>query len=216
MQFSEEEKEKLKKIIFLYATVKDWMLYAERIHLRKEDYIQSINGIINAFGNLTIACEHGLKSGDLATILTNLDTTLTYLYKSVYELLEGISTCLRDKIPDEIEEISKETLAKLFPKYYREIRPDIESIPFQISNFRANKVENIDKLNMTELNKYIKIVEKLKFHYSEVRRIKPGLDEYEREQRSKVIKSEFWGILSYIITGVVSMIIGAFLAEYLT
>lgn len=214
MQFCEEEREKLKKIRFLYATVKDWMLYAERIQFRKEDYIQSINDIINAFGNLTIACEHGLKSGDLATIVTNLDTALTYLYKSVYELLEGISNCLRSKIPDEIKEISRRTLAELFRKYYQEIKPDIESIPFQISDFRASKDENIDKLNMTELNRYIKIVEKLKNHYSEVCRIKSSLIEYEMEQRRDVMKSKFWRILSYIITGIVSTILGAFLLAY--
>jgi hypothetical protein len=67
------------------------------------------------------AFKFGLKEADEKYAVINLDKAFGHVYRAGYDLLDFISIVLRKKIRNELESISSEALATIFPEYYREI-----------------------------------------------------------------------------------------------
>ncbi|MGB2728173.1 MAG: hypothetical protein WBD09_06820 [Halobacteriota archaeon] len=214
MEFSDAEIKKLEEITTLYATVKKWMLYAEEIHPEKKTFIQPINEIKNAFDHLMriFASKLELKSADDSYITINLDKAFAHIYRAAYDLLDYISIYLRKKISDEINGISPEALTTIFPEYYKEIKPYVESKSSEISNLRANK--DIGDPNTDDLQKYVEIIETIKSLLDKILEIKPSLIDYEVKKKKEVRKSKFLEILIYIAIAIVSGVIGAISYAY--
>jgi len=120
MEFGEVEMEKLKEVTILYLKVRELMFYADEVHPEKKTFIPPINEIRNAFDHLmrVFAVKFELKTTDKEDYITdNLDMALSHVYRAAFDLLDYISIYLREKILDEINEISPEALTIVFPEY---------------------------------------------------------------------------------------------------
>jgi len=215
MEFGEVEMEKLKEVTILYLKVRELMFYADEVHPEKKTFIPPINEIRNAFDHLmrVFAVKFELKTTDKEDYITdNLDMALSHVYRAAFDLLDYISIYLREKILDEINEISPEALTIVFPEYYQKIRPDIEKASTDISDIRSKKDMGDPKIG--DVIKYVEIIERLKSHLNKILEIKPSLIEYEERKKKEVKKSKFFEILIYIAIAIVSGVMGAVLRSY--
>jgi len=215
MEFGEVEMEKLKEVTILYLKVRELMFYADEVHPEKKTFIPPINEIRNAFDHLmrVFAVKFELKTTDKEDYITdNLDMALSHVYRAAFDLLDYISIYLREKILDEINEISPEALTIVFPEYYQKIRPDIEKASTEMSDFRSRKYISCPKID--DVIKYAEIIERLKSHLNKILEIKPSLIAYEERKKKEVKKSKFFEILIYIAIAIVSGVMGAVLRSY--
>jgi len=215
MEFGEVEMEKLKEVTILYLKVRELMFYADEVHPEKKTFIPPINEIRNAFDHLmrVFAVKFELKTTDKEDYITdNLDMALSHVYRAAFDLLDYISIYLREKILDEINEISPEALTIVFPEYYQKIRPDIEKASTEMSDFRSRKYISCPKID--DVIKYAEIIERLKSHLNKILEIKPSLIAYEERKKKEVKKSKFFEILVYIAIAIVSGVMGAVLRSY--
>jgi len=215
MEFGEVEMEKLKEVTILYLKVRELMFYADEVHPEKKTFIPPINEIRNAFDHLmrVFAVKFELKTTDKEDYITdNLDMALSHVYRAAFDLLDYISIYLREKILDEINEISPEALTIVFPEYYQKIRPDIEKASTDISDIRSKKDMGDPKIG--DVIKYVEIIERLKSHLNKILEIKPSLIAYEERKKKEVKKSKFFEILIYIAIAIVSGVMGAVLRSY--
>ena len=215
MEFGEVEMEKLKEVTILYLKVRELMFYADEVHPEKKTFIPPINEIRNAFDHLmrVFAVKFELKTTDKEDYITdNLDMALSHVYRAAFDLLDYISIYLREKILDEINEISPEALTIVFPEYYQKIRPDIEKASTEMSDFRSRKYISCPKID--DVIKYAEIIERLKSHLNKILEVKPSLIAYEERKKKEVKKSKFFEILVYIAIAIVSGVMGAVLRSY--
>jgi len=215
MEFGEVEMEKLKEVTILYLKVRELMFYADEVHPEKKTFIPPINEIRNAFDHLmrVFAVKFELKTTDKEDYITdNLDMALSHVYRAAFDLLDYISIYLREKILDEINEISPEALTIVFPEYYQKIRPDIEKASTEMSDFRSRKYISCPKID--DVIKYAEIIERLKSHLNKILEVKPSLIAYEERKKKEVKKSKFFEILIYIAIAIVSGVMGAVLRSY--
>lgn len=211
IQFSEGEAEALKDVTLLYQMVKDFVIYAEEMDSRKRALLQPTFELKNAFDHLmrVYAYKFGLKSDDIKYVDTNLQKTFGHVYRAGYDSLDWISIQFRKKLLEETSEFSSETLTKIFPKYYQEIKPDFEIASSEISEIRARK--DIGDPNTDDLIKYANIIRRLKTHLEEIDKIKVSLVEYENEHRKREKHSYIREAILIIGATIIGAIVGAIL-----
>lgn len=209
--FSEEETETLKELTSLYRRVKELMIYAEEMDPEKRTFLPPVNELRNAFDHLmrVYAFKFGLISANSEYVSINLQKTFGHVYRAGYDLLDWTSIQLRNKILNGVDEFSSETLATVFPKYYQEIRPDLEIASSEISKIRAEK--DIGDPDEDDFIKYIKIIERLKNHLEEIDKIKVSLIEYENEKKKRARNSRLWQVFFIIIGTIIGGAIVAIL-----
>ncbi|RJS84567.1 hypothetical protein CW713_02390 [Methanophagales archaeon] len=210
-----EIEERLKEITKLYLKVRELMLYADELHPEKKTFIPPINEIRNAFDHLmrVFAVKFELKTAAKEDYITNnLEGALRHVYRAAFDLLDYVSINLRNKILDEINEISTEALNVVFPEYYQKIRPDIEKASTEISDFRYRKDMGDPKID--DVKKYAEIIDRIKSYLDKTLEIRPSLIAYEERKKKEVRKSKFLEILIYIAIAIVSGVIGAVLYAY--
>ncbi|WP_214041495.1 hypothetical protein [Methanoculleus sp.] len=117
----------MKKTTECYGILKDLALYAEE--LNTESFLPPINELRDAFDHLmrTYAVQFGLRDGDGEYIKENLDAVFRHVYRALFDYLDYIRIYQKDYIYQRLEGISHQTIVSLFPEYYREILPEIES-----------------------------------------------------------------------------------------
>ena len=211
IQFSEGEAKALKEVTSLYHMVKDFVIYAEEMDSGKRTLLQPTFELKNAFDHLmrVYAYKFGLKSADIEYVDTNLHKTFGHVYRAGYDSLDWISIQFRKKLSEETSEFSSETLAKIFPKYYQEIKPDFEIASSKISEIRARK--DIGDPNTDDLIKYAEIIKRLKNHLEEINKIKVSLIEYENEQKKRESDSHVREAILIIGAAIIGAIVGAIL-----
>jgi len=211
IRFSEGETASLKEVISLYITVKDLMIYAEEMDSAKRTFLQPTFELKNAFDHLmrVYAVKFGFKSADAEYVDVNLHKTFGHVYRAGYDSLDWISIQFRKKLLDEISEFSSETLIKIFPKYYQEIKPDFEIASSEISKIRSRK--DIGDPDADDLIKYAEIIRRLKNHLEEIDKIKVSLIEYETKHRKGERYMYVREAILIIIATIMGAIVGAFL-----
>ena len=138
----------------------------------------------------------------------NLDKALGHVYRAGYDTLDWTALYKRKYISDEIAPFSLETINSIFPEYYKDMRPDLESINELIAKKRLEK--DVGNPNIENFVEYVKIVEKIHSYYDEVLKKKSSLIEYENKLKKKERRNLIRMILVGIFLVIVSVIIGYF------
>ena len=212
IQFNEEETKSLKELTLLYHKVKELIIYAEERDPNKKTFLQPTLELKYAFDHLMRVCAYkfGFKSADAEYVDINLHKIFGHIYRAGYDSLDYLSIQFRRELLNEASDFSSETLVKIFPKYYQEIKPDFETADYEISEIRARK--DIGDPNADDLIEYIEIVKRLETHLREFDKIKVSLIEYENEQKkreSEQRKQEKDSHVREAILIIVAAIIGA-------
>lgn len=218
LDFSEEEVEQLYKITELYQKVKELILFSEEFDPERRVFIQPINELRNAMDHLmrVFAYKFGIKSSDMPDYaMKNIDKTLGHVYRAGYDVLDWLSINIRDQITEELDGISHEAICKIFPEYYREIKPYIVGLSEEISKLRSEKDIAGKEVCLNSFNnfeQYVEHIKKLKGNYDRILKIKPSLIEYdEKRKRSQMTD---YGIKVGI--AIASLIAGFLARAYLT
>ncbi|MCT8338417.1 hypothetical protein FKB36_13260 [Methanoculleus sp. Afa-1] len=215
---SERDREVLRKTTECYGILKDLALYAEE--LNSESFLPPINEVRDAFDHLMrmYSVLFGLRDGDGEYIKENLDAVFRHVYRASFDYLDYIRIYQKDYIHRRLEGISQQTIVNLFPEYYREILPEIESCLEDIPLYKASK--DIGKPDMETVERYHAKVLKLRDYCAQINRMAPVLIEaesnlrLEMEQREKkeseIRRAEAWKYLLFTIIGaIIGGIIGA-------
>ena len=208
IQFSDEELKSLKESTLLYHKVKELIIYAEERDPNKKTFLQPTLELKYAFDHLmrVYAYKFGFKSADAEYVDINLHKIFGHVYRAGYDSLDYLSIQFRKELLNEAGDFSPETLVKIFPKYYREIKPDFEIADHEISKIRASK--DIGDPNADGLIEYAEIVKRLENHLREFDKIKVSLIEYENEQRKRENDSHVREAILIIVATIIGAIVG--------
>ena len=214
---SARDLEVLRKTTECYGILKDLALYAEE--LNSESFLPPINEIRDAFDHLMrmYSVLFGLRDGDSEYIKENLDAVFRHVYRASFDYLDYIRIYQKDYIHRRLEGISQQTIVNLFPEYYREILPEIESCLEDIPLYKASK--DIGKPDMETVERYHAKVLKMRDYCAQINKMAPALIEAESklrgeaEQRERkesgIRRAETWKYLLFTIIGaIVGGIIG--------
>ena len=141
-----------------------------------------------------------------------------HVYRASFDYLDYIRIYQKDYMHQRLEGISQQTIVNLFPEYYREILPEIESCLEDIPLYKASK--DIGKPDMETVESYHAKVLRLRGYCAEINKMAPALIEAESklrgeaEQRerkeSEIRRAEAWKYLLFTIIGaIIGGIIGA-------
>jgi len=214
---SARDLEVLRKTTEGYGILKDLALYAEE--LNSESFLPPINEIRDAFDHLMrmYSVLFGLRDGDSEYIKENLDAVFRHVYRASFDYLDYIRIYQKDYMHRRLEGISQQTIVNLFPEYYREILPEIESCLEDIPLYKASK--DIGKPDMETVERYHAKVLKMRDYCAQINKMAPALIEAESklrgeaEQRERkesgIRRAETWKYLLFTIIGaIVGGIIG--------
>jgi len=214
---SARDLEVLRKTTECYGILKDLALYAEE--LNSESFLPPINEIRDAFDHLMrmYSVLFGLRDGDSEYIKENLDAVFRHVYRASFDYLDYIRIYQKDYMHRRLEGISQQTIVNLFPEYYREILPEIESCLEDIPRYKASK--DIGKPDMETVERYHAKVLKMRDYCAQINKMAPALIEAESklrgeaEQRERkesgIRRAETWKYLLFTIIGaIVGGIIG--------
>jgi len=201
----------LREITELFVIVNEEIIRAEEINPEKKADIQVINELRNTLTHLMriftayFEIERDYNSG---YVEVNLEKAFGHVYRAGYDTLDWTALYLRSYIADEMKPYSSETINSVFPEYYKDIKPDLESINNLIVDRRLKK--DVGDPHIEDFLEYIKIVKKIRRYYDSVLRKKSSLIEYEE----KIKKERGIKIITELIVGVLIAIIFAFIGYF--
>ena len=213
--FEAGEVELLKTVTELYYIDKKLMLYAEELN-KYETFIPPINEIRDAFDHLmrAFAVKFELITENDNYVATNLNKTFSHVYRATFDLLDYISIYQRELITTKLDGISKETLANVYLRYYEQIVPDIESLSSRIPDIREHK--DIGNPNLDDIKSYVKLIEKVKSHISDINTMLPVLIEYDKEKQKNKNKEYTVYLIIGIVCTLLGLILGLYLQQFIT
>ena len=200
------------------------MEFSKTWHFTQKNSIQNlfypINEVRDAFDHLMrmYSILFGLRDGDGEYIKENLDAVFRHVYRASFDYLDYIRIYQKDYMHQRLEGISQQTIVNLFPEYYREILPEIESCLEDIPLYKASK--DIGKPDMETVESYHAKVLKLRDYCAQINKMAPALIEAESQLReeveqrerkeSEIRRVEAWKYLLFTIIGaIIGGIIGA-------
>lgn len=210
--FDDAEADAIKKIAKLYNYNKNLMLYAEE--LTDETFLPPINEIRDANDHImrvfAIVFGFGEPDGENGheNIKSNLNAAFSHVYRATYEHLDYIKIYQHDAIQTNLTNIHPETLATVFPDYYKEIKPRLVNAIEIIPDYRNGK--NIADPKLEQVEAYMSIIETTKADYKKIIGMLPALNEYQ----AKKTKDKWTERLMYFILGVLLTFLGTVAANY--
>ncbi|GMV93133.1 MAG: hypothetical protein AMXMBFR82_29110 [Candidatus Hydrogenedentota bacterium] len=150
---------------------------------------------------------------DAEYIKSNLRHALGHEVRAFFDVADYLCIVARDNITKSMSDYENKAIADVFPSYYTEIRPDLESISKNIAKIRQKK----DIAEIAECNelvvKYKDVVLTVLSKSESVSTRIPALEEYTRKNRVKQIRDysvQFViGFVLVIFAAVLGYIFGA-------
>lgn len=218
LEFNQEESEKLRKIAGYYRIAKELIIYGEQIDPKHRTLAQTLSERANAFDHLMriILEKHGMRDetetveDPIAYNRANLDKTYGHIYRAAYDALDWVALTIQERMANDMNCVSLDTINVVIPQYFTEIKPELEGIiRNDITRIRNEKDVGIDsEVNLQQL---IKTVGQLKKYFDQVERSMPSLLEYERRNKHKQRMDTVRQILIGISLVVIGWILGHFI-----
>lgn len=183
-KFYIDEEKILKELVESYCIVKDFLIYAEEIDMGST-FIPSRFELNHALDHLmrVFAVKASFKEteNERGYCLANLSAGSAHIYRAGFDIMDHITILLRGKIVDDLKDFSPETIQKILPEYYTNIRPHIGDIGGKIAQLRISRdiSENTSTL-YGSLMDYASLTKELQDNYETIIRRKPSLIEYKK------------------------------------
>lgn len=199
--------DELNKCIALFENVKALIIYAEEISVETNPQIllELRNSLDHLFRALAAEMQ---KSNDSTYIGKNLDKTYSHLLRTAYDVLDWIGVVLREDITEELRNFCPDTIMKVIPDYYNNIKPRMMDLSEQIGKIRDNKDVAID--NDEAFNEYLVFLKEFQKYRKQISLAIPSMVEIEKYRKKS--DNRLWTYTA--IVGIVSAVVGA-LAGYL-
>ena len=195
----------LEKIIEIHSSIKGLILYTEEIAglTNPQALLETRDALDHILRALRAELE---KKVDIEYEKANLDKAVGHLCRGGYDVLDWASLVIKINIQFELKEFSTDTISKVIPNYYSELKPKILKISTEIAEIRESK--DVGKLTLEEFTKYFTAVLELQEMYKEVIDKKASLIEVEKDVKNKkrlkwiipTVTTVIGVILTYLIT----------------
>ncbi len=205
-----EDKDKFIRLITqmyeLYDDVKLIIILSENFYNKNKTYIAIILELRNTLDHImrSISPEHNTEK--------EFQDGIDHLIRAGYDAYENISITLGQKIIDDLSGYDKDIISKVFPDYYKKIRPAIANIKSELGEIRAGRVNNNGKNCFKE---YGEKIQALVEYYKEVEFQIPELENQSKKAWKKIRAINLRWIFGIIATLIISLII-VYLRHYLT
>lgn len=187
--FSETELQRIKEITELYSYTKDLILYSEELN-NLSTFMPPINEIKDAFDHFMriTSVKFGMNVGDDAYVMTNLNKIFSHIYRATFELFDYIRIYQKDSIDKKLSGVSNEALVHVFPEYYREIKPEMESLLTIIPSYKKDK--DIGDPDIGVVKAYHKSILQMRENIRKIDARLPALFEYEEKRKAELAAKE--------------------------
>jgi len=211
LSFTQKDLERLRTIAELYALAKDMVLHGEQIDPEQRTQVQALSEFRHAFDHLmrVFAFKFGIKTvadEDKAEYVgTNIDKAFGHVYRAAYDALDWISIVVMERVQVELAGLSAETIDRVLPTYYPQIRPRINQIiTEEIPKMRAGK--DVGSPSVENLQNYAALATELKGYVDQLVDAKPGFVDYQRRTAKSKRIEWLWYLLAAIVGGAVVVV----------
>lgn len=210
LAFTDKEIPYLEKIARYYAVTKELLIFAEQVDPQNRTLPQVINELRNCLDHLmrTFLFKFGLREVDKGYdyVEINLDKAYGHVYRAAYDTLDWLSLTLKDRIIDELQEFSLDTIQAVLPEYFTEIKPRLEQIlSDEVARLRIEK--DVAAKSEENLVKYGQVTAELKRLFQIIINKKSALVEHHVRLKKSRLRQLLWRI----IEGVAVVVIGGLL-----
>ncbi len=193
--------QKLKEMSILYKRVKRLILVAE--NCTGKVLLQTIKEVRDSY-------DHLYRVFDTSNVKKEFEKVESHLKRAGIDACEIYFVHLLEEIKSDVEEADNETITKIIPEYYTELRPKITEIQKNLAVIRGqtdSKKPNFDEYeaNLTEL-KQIR---------NKIRRAVPSMQEYIKRNIEKERRTRFIKFVITIIAGLIVVVFGYLITENL-
>lgn len=186
MQFDQNESDLIKKIIDLYRKIKPLIILAEEIDPEKRTLMSVFDQLRHSYDHFLRVFYRKIKGNNGDYIITNLNSSLSHLYRAGWDTLDWLNISYYELITDLIKKYHSDIIYKVIPEYYTTLRGKIESIKKEIAEYRTTKdIGNIDNVNF---DNYIQKIERMAEMYELIYQKEISLIELEKERKREILK----------------------------
>jgi len=194
--FRDDEAAKFREITGYYELSKELLIFGEQVHPQNKSFTQTINELRNCLDHImrATAFKLGLRKveSEEGYVLKNLDKAYGHVYRAAYDTLDWVSIILRERIRDELQDFSLETIQAALPDYFTLIKPRIEHLlSNEVTKLRNEK--DVAAKSEQNLISYTKVIAELKDLWQKVINALPALAEAEnrlkRSERRQLIRN---------------------------
>ena len=189
---------KLSGIQPLYNKVKSAIILSENFDPDREYYVASANQMRSALDHIFKA-----MSDDEKTMDYEIKEVKEHLDRAGYDAYEVLASNISLNISYLMVKYSASVISHIFPEYYKEIKPSINTIQLEIGKLRTDKKEDVDM----QFDKYMQRIENLIEFEDRVYVMIPAMEEYKKYEKRKNLK--YWALT--ILIAVIFLLIGKFL-----
>ena len=191
----------LKTIALLYQKVKQMVLLVE--FYSSNIFLSSLNEFRNALDHIMRAF---LKDSDNSEV--EFKSALQHLKRGYFDSYELLIVVLFEKIIDTLKPIKPETIIQIFPKYYSEIRPFLDSLRKSLKAKKDIIAETPFDENLDEIEgNALKLIE----YYDEITLHLPLMLKVNRKQKFNWLKGLIFGFIASIIMAFIVYLISKYI-----
>ena len=179
----------------LYNMVKYAVILSENFDPDREYYIASSNQMRSALDHIFKAMDDDEKIIDY-----EIKEAKEHLDRAGYDAYEILVSNISVNILDIIEKYSASVISHVFPEYYKEIKPSINTIQYEIGKVRTEKKKDTG----LQFDIYMQRVENLIRFEDRVYVMIPAMEEYKKYEKRKSLI--YWAFT--ILVAIIFLIIG--------
>jgi hypothetical protein len=195
-------------IIKIYTKIKQMIIIAENIDENNRLPLNSVNELRNAFDHLmrVLGKENNIDGFNSIDIELNLQQTIEHIYRAGYDACDIIAINLYEQIDKMLSPYSSDTIVKVMPNYYSEIKPNLEKLYKQIQNEKIKKGIDEDSFASTYFDGYDSLISKvqdvkleIEHKMSTLEKLQNKDSEIEKQSKRNYYITLFIGIISLAV-----------------
>ncbi|MCM1262954.1 MAG: hypothetical protein NC313_09560 [Butyrivibrio sp.] len=211
-----------------YERAKEATIIAESLDTVNGSFIQTLHEQRYSFDHFIRSVVYDKDGSSEEKVRKAISAAISHLHRGYSDSVEWIYVSVLDEYTSFLKNFNTEQIAKGFPNYYSEIRPELDKIKNQIDKYKINKsIEKVsdaiteeEAVELAEAsNQYLSenLIHKLR-QYLEMLHERQGTlleiaNRDRKEEKRKTIKDN---IILPIITGMVGAVLGALLVLVIT
>lgn len=207
--FTGQEVGRLGQIAKYYTLTKELIIFTEQVDPSNRTLPQAINELRNCLDHLMRIVSFKMGISDLDNsiagadyIETNFNKAYGHVYRAAYDTLDWLSLIIKDRIIDELQGFSLETINDVLPEYFTKIRPRLEQIlGEEMTTLRTGK--DVASTSEENLVKYTRVTAELKSLFNIIIERKPSLIEHRARLKNSRRRKIILRILENIAVGVI-------------
>jgi hypothetical protein len=210
LSFSENEKEKLERLLEAYKQAKSLVIYAEEVDPESRSNLQVVKELRDAFDHLmkVLIAKKEPRQAKPEVLerecLENLEKSIGHVYRASFDALDGTVLSLKELIAEELSSYPLDAVVQVFPDYF-DIKIQLHKLIEQVSVHRANK--DVSESTNSLLDAYVADVARTKVIHEKILHAGPAIEEASRESKKKAHREQTSQLKIKILGGVVVALI---------